>query len=149
MIANDAFSQYYSEFLDETYDVVDRIVLRAYFAMGQSPGGFRTWWRQLHDGSDEQLDNVHLLRLAGRFSRRVRGWARKHDIPVIYSKVGERKHDIALGHRPADPNFTGIFAVIIARAPAPVWEVLPRSERGGMHIRRKNPKPWVNHGNGY
>lgn len=145
MIAADAFSQYYAEFLDETYDVVDRIVLNAYFIMGQSPGGFRMWWRQLHDGSDEQLDSVHLLRLAGRFSRRVRGWARKHDIPVVYSSAGERKGDIGLQYLPEDPSFEGIFAVIIGRAPAPVWEVLPRSERGGLHIRRKKPMPWVNH----
>jgi hypothetical protein len=48
-------------------------------------------------------------------------------------------------HLPAARNFTGVFAVLIDRAPAPVWEVLPRSERGGMHIRRKKPQPWVNH----
>lgn len=64
----DAFSDYYAELLEDTYDGVDRIVWGAYFAMGQSPGGFRAWWRRLHDGSDAQLDNTHLLRLAGRFS---------------------------------------------------------------------------------
>ena len=64
--------------------------------MGQSPGGFRTWWRQLHDGSDEHLDNAHLVRLAGRFSRRVRGWARKHGVPVVFCQSGERKHDEGL-----------------------------------------------------
>ena len=73
VFAQDPFTQGYVALLDQTYDVVDRIVLRAYFPMGQSPGGFRTWWRRLHNGSDDQLDNVHLQRLAGRFSRRVRG----------------------------------------------------------------------------
>jgi hypothetical protein len=145
MIADDPFSQYYAEFLDETYDVVDRIVLNAYFPMGTGPGGFRVWWRALHDGSEEQLDNVHLLRLAGRFARRVRGWARKHQIPVVCCKAAERKHEVAHRYLPKDQRFEGIFAVLVARAPAPVWEVLPRSERGGLHIRRKNPMPWVNH----
>jgi hypothetical protein len=27
-----------------------------------------------HDNSDEQLDDAHLMRLAGRFSRRVRAF---------------------------------------------------------------------------
>jgi len=55
----------YVDFLDNTYDCVDRIVLNAYFRMGQMTGGFRTWWRQLI-GSDDNLDNAHLLRMAGR-----------------------------------------------------------------------------------
>ena len=145
MLAEDPFTTYYASLLEESYDVVDRIVLNAYFIVGQSPGGFRTWWRQLHDGDDEHLDSAHLLRLAGRFSRRVRGWARKHGVPVIFCPAGERKHDEALRYLPKDPDATGIFAVLIGRAPAPVWEVLPRSGRGGLHIRRKNPMPWVNH----
>ena len=69
-------------------DPSDRIVLNAYFGMGHSPGGFRVWWR----GSDDTLDNAHLMRLAGRFSRRVRGYAKAHDIPVIDCVAGERKH---------------------------------------------------------
>lgn len=145
MLASDPFTHYYAALLDETYDVVDRIVLRAYFPLCQGPGGLRTWWRQLHDGRDDNLDNTHLLRMAGRFARRVKGWARKHGVPVIQCQAGERKHEVALKHVPADAKFTGIFAVLIGRAPAPVWEVLPRSERGGMHIRRKTPQPWVNH----
>jgi len=40
----DDFSTYYADFLDGTYDCVDRIVLNAYLRMGQTPGGFRTWW---------------------------------------------------------------------------------------------------------
>jgi hypothetical protein len=145
MLAKDSFSQYYAPMLDESYDVLDRIVINAYFTLACNPGGFRTWWRVLHDGSDEQLDNAHLLRFAGRFSRRVRGWAQKHGIPVIFCPAAERKHEVAIERLPDDRNFTGIFAVLIGRAPAPVWEVLPRSERGGMHIRRKKPQPWVNH----
>jgi len=36
---------------------------------GHEPAGFRLWWRRL-TGSDTTLDD-HLMRLAGRFSRRV------------------------------------------------------------------------------
>ena len=49
------------------YDCVDRIVLNAYFRMGHSPGGFRVWWQAL-TGSEQTLDNTHLMRMAGRFS---------------------------------------------------------------------------------
>src|SRR6266542_5672194 len=66
----DALSERYGDLLTGAYDCVDRIVLNA-FSLGHNPGGFRLWWRRL-TGSDEQLDNAHLMRLAGRFSRRVR-----------------------------------------------------------------------------
>src|SRR5271167_4316413 len=69
---------------------VDRIILNAYFRMGHSPGGFHVWWRAL-TGSDDTLDNTHLMRLAGRFSRRLRGYAKAHGIPVIDCPRGERK----------------------------------------------------------
>ena len=68
---HDSFTQHYMQHLDGTYDCVDRIVVNAYFILGQTGGGFRTWWRRLM-GSDEHLDNTHLMRLAGRFARRVR-----------------------------------------------------------------------------
>jgi len=41
--------------------------------MGHSGGGFRTWWQKLN-GSEEHLDNAHLMRVAGRFSRRLRAF---------------------------------------------------------------------------
>ena len=34
------------DLLTGSYDCVDRIVLNAYYPMGHSPGGFRTWWRR-------------------------------------------------------------------------------------------------------
>jgi hypothetical protein len=55
--------------------------LNAYFRMGHDAGGFRLWWRQL-TGSDATLDNAHVMRLAGRFGRRIRGYAKANDIPV-------------------------------------------------------------------
>jgi hypothetical protein len=79
----DQLSVLYSEFLEGGYDCVDRVVCNAYFPLGQSGGGFRMWWRELH-GSDEDLDNNHLMRMAGRFSRRLRAWAEANGIPVEY-----------------------------------------------------------------
>ena len=93
-MAEDGFSARYGDLLYGSYDCVDRIVLNAYHTLGYNPGGFRTWWRRLH-GDDEQLDNAHLMRMAGRFARRVRASAAAHGIPVIDCKRGERKHQIA------------------------------------------------------
>ena len=87
----DGLSTLYQDLLGGSYDCVDRIVLNAYFRMGHDPGGFRVWWRAL-TGSDETLENAYLMRLAGRFSRRVRGYAKAHGIPVIDCPVGQRKH---------------------------------------------------------
>lgn len=143
MLGHDAFTRYYAPLLDNVYDVVDRIVVNAYFGVGCSPGGFRCWWQRLHDTCDN-LDNTHLMRMAGRFSRRVRGWAKKHDIPVVYCKDGQRKHRIAEQYIPDDPTFRGIFAVLVGRMPAPVWTVL-RFPSGGFHIKRRESRAFVNH----
>lgn len=140
----DEFSEYYADFLDGTYDCVDRIVINAYLRIGQTPGGFRTWWRGLY-GSDDDLDNAHLMRMAGRFSRRVRAHAKAHNIRVIDCPVGERKHELAEQHLPTDPNFVGVFLILVSRAPAPVWDV-QRTRQGKIgNLVRKTPWPYVNH----
>jgi hypothetical protein len=59
----DDLSQYYAELLDGIYDCVDRMVLNAFFPLGQTGGGVRSWWRQLH-GDDSQLDDKHLREMA-------------------------------------------------------------------------------------
>ena len=132
----------YPELLDGVYDCVDRLVLRAYCRFIQEPGGFRLWWRRWQ-GSDEQLDNTHLMRAAGRFARRVRAWAKKADVPVISSSAGERKEVMAQAHLPADPAFRGVFLVLVGRAPAHVWQVQHTSDGRIRCIERKDP--WVNH----
>ena len=43
ILAKDSFTQDYLPLLDDSYDVVDRIVLNAYFSLGQKPDDFRTW----------------------------------------------------------------------------------------------------------
>jgi hypothetical protein len=52
------------------------------------------WWQALI-GSEETLDNTHLMRLAGRFSRRIHGYAKASGIPVVHCPAGERKHELA------------------------------------------------------
>ena len=88
----DEFSEYYADFLDGSYDCVDRIVLNAYFPLIQTAAGWRFWWRQTF-GSDEDLDKNHLMRIAGRFARRLRTYAEKKGIAVIETQKGDRKHE--------------------------------------------------------
>ena len=135
----DSLSDRYADLLTGSYDCVDRIVLNAYFRMGHDPGGFRLWWRAL-TGSDEGLDNTHLMRLAGRFSRRIRGYAKANGIPVVDSPVGERKHNIAEQYLAETKVTRGLFLILVGRAQAPVWDV-----SANHHIQRKKPMPYVNH----
>ena len=135
----DGLSTRYHDLLSGSYDCVDRIVLNAYFPMGHSPGGFRLWWRKL-TGSDDTLHNAYLMRLAGRFSRRLRAYARAHGIPIIDCAVGERKHDIAEQYLANTKITQGLFLILAGRARAPVWEV-----GINYHLRRKSPMPYVNH----
>ena len=94
------------------------------------------WWRAL-TGSDETLENAHLMRLAGRFSRRVRGYAKAHNIPVIDCSAGERKHDIADRlSAPRPPSRRACFWSWLVERQAPVWDV-----SANHHIERKKPIP--------
>lgn len=138
----DVLTARYDDLLTGTYDCVDRIVLNAYFSLGHSPGGFRTWWRRWH-GDDEKLDNTHLMRLAGRFARRVRGWARANDVPVIDCKAGDRKHLIAEEHLDRGVAGPGVFLVLVARAPATVWKV--RRSAAGRIVNIAKTQQYVNH----
>jgi hypothetical protein len=140
---SDELSAAYHDLLDGTYDCVDRIVLNAYDPLGASPGGFRTWWRRLHGGSDADLDTAHLMRLAGRFSRRVRAFAQAHGIPVVDCAPGDRKHELAEAHLREHPDARGLFLILVARAVAPVWEV-ERSASGTLRNLAKK-SAYVNH----
>ncbi len=135
----DGLSHIYKDLLNGSYDCVDRIVLNGYYRLGHDPAGFRIWWRRL-TGSDETLDNNHLMRLAGRFSRRVRGYAKAHGIPVIDCGAGERKHDIAEEHLKTTKVKQGLFLILVGRAQARVWDV-----GKNYHIEPKKPMPYVNH----
>lgn len=138
----DELTERYRDLLDGCYDCVDRIVLNAYNSLCYSAGGFRTWWRRLMDGSDDQLDNAHLMRMAGRFSRRVRGFAKAHQIPVIDCRRGEQKHQIGEEYLATHVVKQGLFLVLVARAIAPVWDVR-RSRTGSLLLTKKTA--FVNH----
>ncbi len=132
----DQFSEYYSEYMDGMYDSVDRIVLNVYNPLLQTGGGFRHWWRQMY-GSDEDLDKTHVIRFAGRFSRRVHAYADATGIPVIHCKRGVRKHELAEEYVPQERTFTGVFLILASRYTAPVWEVWRNEEGKGLHLSRK------------
>jgi hypothetical protein len=140
----DDFSERYGDLLTGSYDCVDRIVLDAYFPLGHNPGGFRTWWRRFHDGSDEQPDNTDLMRFAGRFARRLKAWANANGVPVVYCKAGERKHLIAEDYLATHQVGTGVFLVLAAKAPARVWEVT-RSASSGVIGNIAKKTAYVNH----
>jgi hypothetical protein len=144
MTASDAFSEYYAKLLQGTYDCVDRIVLNAFFPVGQTAGGIRTWWRFLR-GDDLSLDDEHLREMAGTFSRRLQALRVKHGIPVIKAQARDRKHELAQPRLPNDPNFSGLFLVIKGNAPAPIWEVKCNGDGQIIEIRHRKSWPYVRH----
>lgn len=142
MKQTDDFSSYYADLLDGRYDCVDRIVLNGYFPLGQQGGDFRTWWRRLF--GDATLDQEHLQRMAGQFSRRVHAWANKHGVPVVHCKPKQDKHGLAQKYMPHDPSQRGLFLILVGKAPGLVWEV-KKAKNGVGHLQRKTPWPYVNH----
>jgi hypothetical protein len=144
MIGSDEFSQYYAELLQGSYDCVDRIVLNAFYPLGQTGGGVRTWWRCLR-GDDANLDDEHLREMAGTFSRRLQAFCAKQRIPIIEAQARERKHELAQPYLPNDEKFCGLFLVIKSNAAAPVWEVKRNGEGRITEIRHRKNWPFVRH----
>ena len=60
----ESLSDRYAELLSGSYDCTDRIVFEAYFRMGHTSGGHPGMVGAL-TGSEETLDNTHLMRMAG------------------------------------------------------------------------------------
>lgn len=120
--ARNAFQEGNAELLESSYDCVDRIVVNAYHPMLSQAGGFRHWWREWK-GSDEGLETGNLMRLAGRYSKRLRAYAKAHKIEVIECESAERKHELAEKHLPQAANFQGVFLILVSRFSAPIWEV--------------------------
>ena len=143
----DDFAARYAGLLAGSYDCVDRIVLNACYPMGNTAGGFRTWWRRMIGGSDAEsdavLDNAHLMRLAGRFARRVRAWAAGNAVPVIDCTAGERKHLIAEEYLAGHSVGPGVFLILVARARATVWKV--KRSPGGVIMKLEKKSEYVNH----
>jgi hypothetical protein len=139
----DDFSTYLADLLSGTYDCADRITLRGYFPMGQTSGGLLTWWNRLHPNTP--VTQQRLRNLSGDFARRVQAYAHKREIPLRYCPIGDKtKHAQAEKLRPADPNFQGLFLILVAKAPALVWQA--QNNRAGKVVLRR-PKSWplVNH----
>ena len=83
------------------------------------------------------------MRMAGRFSRRVRGYAKAKGIPIIDCGSDDRKHQIAEDYLDKTPTIRGLFMILVARAPATVWEV-QRNKRGVIcHLESK--RAFINH----
>jgi len=140
----DQLSTLYGDLLQGSYDCVDRVILNAYFTMGQTGGGLRTWWRALY-GCDDNLDDNHLMRMAGRFSRRLRAWAKENNIPVVYRSPGERKHDIASEYLATHEVKPGLFMILVSKAPALVWDAQMTGTGTLGQLVPKQPWPYVNH----
>ena len=141
MATLDAFAAYHAHLIEASYDCVDRLVVNCYYQMGQAGGGFRTFWRQWK-GDDSRLSSEGLRQAAGDFARRLKAHCQANDILWIECAAGDLKYEIAREHRPPDPAFRGIFAVLVGRAPAPIWEV----RRGQItDLRRAQPWPHVQH----
>ena len=141
---SDQFTSRYRDLLEGQYDCVDRFVINAWLPGCSGGGGFRTFWRLLN-GTDEDLDDEHLMRMAGRFSRRLRGFAKANNIPVIDTTRGERKHVTAEEYLSNQTPPPGLFLVLIGRAPGPVWHVQKSKQGIIVNIERKEPWPYVNH----
>jgi predicted transcriptional regulator len=139
----DHIIEHYHDIIEGNYDCVDRLVLNAYNPQLHTPGGFRIWYRDLK-GTDKDLSNAVLIRMAGRFNRRVKAFCKSNHIHFQYCKVEERKHEIAEKLIPKDKSFTGIFAVLVSRSMSSLWEI-KRFENGGMDIRKQKKLSFVNH----
>ena len=141
---SDQFTSQYEDLLEGQYDCVDRLVVNAWLPGCGNGGGFRNWWRSLY-GSDENLDDEHLMRMAGRFSRRLRAWAAANGVPVVDCGRGEKKHLTAEEYLADHTPKPGLFLVLVGRAPGVVWHVRKTSAGKIGDIARKEPWPYVNH----
>ncbi len=144
MTTPDAFAAYHADLIEASYDCVDRLVVNCYWRMAQAGGGFRTFWR-LWKGNDSGLTNHALRQAAGDLARRLHGYCQTHHIPWIECRAGEKKFEVARELRPKDPDFQGVFAVLVGRAPAPIWQV-ERNHQGQItDLHRADPWPHVQH----
>ena len=145
MEKTDPFAEQYEDHLDGLYDCPDRIVLNGYYLFANSPGGFRVWWRNWMGREDNLTDN-QLMRLSGRFSRRLRASCDKKGVPWHRCEKGEKPHEIVQPHIPDAEDFVGLFMVVIHRAPFPTWHIVRTADgKTIVRIERKKDKPFVNH----
>ena len=142
----DKFYAHYQEQIHWHYDCIDRIIINGMFLFGQSPGGFRLWWRELF-GDEEKLSDEGIKKLAGDFSRKMHAWARQNKVPVVESRKGDRKEELAASYvaQAENSDARGIFLIVTGLAPAPVWRVDKNSSGRIANIHREKPWPYVKH----
>ena len=142
----DKFSAHYETQIHWQYDCIDRIVLNGMFQLGQSPGGFRYWWRQLC-GNDDHLSNKTMRTMAGDFARRIYAWSKKQGVPVLTACKGDRKHELAEPYvqKAEEENVRGVFLIVTGLAPAPVWRVEHNDSGKIKNLCREKPWPFVKH----
>lgn len=141
---SDDFSTYHASLLEGSYDCIDRITINAFYPMGQTGGGLRLWWRDWK-GNEDSLSDAGMKAIAGDLARRLKAWCQKRRVPFRECHAGEEKHALAESLLPKDPKFRGIFAVLVGRAPAPVWEVKFNDQGQIVTIRHRDPWPHVQH----
>ena len=96
------------------------------------------WWNQLFPNTP--LTQQRLRQFSGDLGRRVQAYARKHQIPLCHFLMGDKtKHAHARKLLPTDPNFQGVFAIFVAKAPALLWQA--KNNRAGKIVLRR-PKSW-------
>lgn len=143
MNAIDDLTAELSGLLEGHYDCMDRISLNGFFRMGSTSGGLLQWWNTLTGGA--VLTEEKLRSFAGTFSRRVRAWAEKNNVPLIDFATGDTtKHEQAEKLQPKDPAFAGVFAVFVARAPALTWDAYT-NPKGKVVLYRPKRGSLVNH----
>lgn len=132
-----------SDKLEGHYDCMDRITLTGFFPLGSTSGGLLHWWNAL--AGNQTLTEDKLRAFSGTFSRRLRAWAEKNGVPVVYFAIGDKtKHEQAEKLQPKEREFTGVFAVFVARAPAPIWEAYT-NPKGKLVLYRPKRPALVNH----
>ena len=134
----DEFSLRYPDLVTGSYDCVDRIVVNAFYPLGHSPDGLRVWWRRLHNDGDDTLDNTHLMRMAGRFARRVKAWARPTACRSCTAGPESGRTASPTSTWPPTRWATGVSLVLAAKAPAPVWKA-KRPPRTGVIVNIGEP----------
>lgn len=146
MNSSDLFLSHYGQLIDWHYDCLDRIVMNGMFLLGQSPGGFRFWWRE-YFGHEDRLNNDEMRKMAGDFSRRISYWAKENGVAVIDCAKNERKDELAepFIEKARMDGAEGVFLILTGLAPAPVWRVQQNAQGTITDICREKPWPFVKH----
>ena len=81
--------------------------------------------------------------MAGHFSRRVRAYAKASAIRIIDCGSDDKKHQMAEEYLQKNPSVSGLFMILVAKAPATVWDVR-RSQRG-LITNLESKRAFINH----